>query len=143
MKRILTTLLLAMICIFMASAQTTLGVEKAFAAYGHSKGCKMVEMHDMQIKGYKLKMYKSLTYSRYDAEIETMLAEDKERAKKIREVVEDGVVISGYYQMDVLRTGLNCYVLFSKGKKSGGTLIYIEGRLKPEDVMVLCYGKEK
>ena len=72
-----------------------------------------------------------------------MLAEDKERAKKIREVVEDGVVTSGYYQMDALRTGLNCYVLFSKGKKGGGTLIYIEGRLKPEDVMVLCYGKEK
>ena len=76
-------------------------------------------------------------------EIEAMLAEDKKQAKKIREVVEDGTVTSGYYQMDALRTGMNRYVLFSKGKKGDGTLIYIEGRLKPEDVMVLCYGKSK
>ena len=143
MKKILTTLLLTMAYILTAGAQTTFGVEKAFAVYGHSKGCKMVEMHDMQMKGYKLKTYKSLTYSKFGTEIEAMLAEDKKQAKKIREVVEDGTVTSGYYQMDALRTGINRYVLFSKGKKGNGTLIYIEGQLKPEDVMVLCYGKSK
>ncbi|MCH5311776.1 MAG: hypothetical protein J1E57_07475 [Prevotella sp.] len=141
MKKILT-LLLTIICTLTVGAQTALGVEKAFATYGHSKGCKMVEMHDMQIKGYKLKTYKSLTYSRYGTEIEAMLAEDKKQARKIREVVEDGVVTSGYYQMDA-RRGINRYVLFSKGAKGKGTLIYIEGMLKPEDIMVLCYGKNK
>ena len=141
MKKILT-LLLTIICTLTVGAQTALGVEKALATYGHSKGCKMVEMHDMQIKGYKLKTYKSLTYSRYGTEIEAMLAEDKKQARKIREVVEDGVVTSGYYQMDA-RRGINRYVLFSKGTKGKGTLIYIEGMLKPEDIMVLCYGKNK
>ena len=143
MKKILTTLLLTIICTLTVGAQTTLSVEKIFATYGHSKGCKMVEMHDMQIKGYKLKTYKSLTYSKFGKEIEAILTEDKKQARKIREVVEDGVVTSGYYQMDALRTGINRYVLFSKGKKGDGTLIYSEGRLKPEDVMVLCYGKSK
>lgn len=144
MKKILTTLLLTMAYILTAGAQTTFGVEKAFAVYGHSKGCKMVEMHDMQMKGYKLKTYKSLMYSsKYSTEIEAMLAEDRNQAKKIREVVEDGIVTSGYYQMDALRTGINRYILFSKNIKGGGTLIYVEGRLKPEDVMVLCYDKNK
>ena len=96
------------------------------------------------MKGYKLKTYKSLVYSsKYSTEIETMLAEDKNQAKKIREVVEDGIVTSGYYQMDALRTGINRYILFSKNLKGGGTLIYVEGRLKPEDVMVLCYDRNK
>ena len=143
MKKILTTLLLTMAYILTAGAQTTFGVEKAFALYGHSKGCKMVEMHDMQMKGYKLKTYKSLVYSKYSTEIEAMLAEDKNQAKKIREVVEDGIVTGGYYQMSALRTGINRYILFSKNNKGGGTLIYVEGGLKPEDVMVLCYDKNK
>lgn len=143
MKKILTTLLLTMAYILTAGAQTTFGVEKAFAVYGHSKGCKMVEMHDMQMKGYKLKTYKSLVYSKYSTEIEAMLAEDKNLAKKIREVVEDGIVTGGYYQMSTLRTGINRYILFSKNNKGGGTLIYVEGGLKPEDVMVLCYDKNK
>lgn len=125
----------------MASAQN-LYVNQLFSRFGHARGCKMVEMHDTELKGYTLGVYKSLTYGkRQQHEVNNMLMSDRRQAKKIREVVEDGRIVSGYYMMPPLANGRNRYILFSNNDDGRGAVIYIEGRLSPDDIMKICYGK--
>jgi len=143
MKHIILTLLIAIAGTLAACAQSALAIDKAFADYGHSRHCKMVEMHNATLRGYKLTTYKSLTYKTIGKQIEPLLAEDKKQAKKIREVVDQGVVKSGYYQMSPADNGDNRYILFSKGAKDSGTIIYIKGKLGPDDIMSLCYVRKK
>ena len=69
------------------------------------------------------------------------LKSDRKAAKKIREVVENGKMVSGYYMMTPLSNGNNRFILFSNPSKSKGTVIYIEGDLSPEDIMQLCYSR--
>lgn len=143
MKHIILTLLIAIAGTLATCAQSRLAIDKVFADYGHSRHCKMVEMHNTTLRGYKLETYKSLTYKAIGKEIEPLLAEDKKQAKKIREVVDQGVVKSGYYQMTPADNGDNRYILFSKGARDSGTIIYIKGKLGPDDIMSLCYVRKK
>lgn len=124
-----------------ATAQNGLGIDEVFERYGHAKGCKMVEMHNAKLRGYQLTLYKSLTYKKVGAVVEKYLKEDKRRAKKIREVVEDGKIVSGYYMMSPKADNINRYILFSNVRKNEGAIIYIEGKLSPDDIMKLCYSK--
>lgn len=122
-----------------ASAQQGLGIDNVFKRFGHAKGCTMVEMHDARLKGYKLKVYKSLTYKDLQPSIDPYLKGDRKNARKIREVVESGRIVSGYYMMAPLGNGVNRYILFSNPRGNSGAVIYIEGRLTPDDIMKLCY----
>lgn len=140
-KRTVLAVALALTAVISAGAQKGLGVDNVFRRFGHSKGCKMVEMHNVRLHGYQLKTYKSITYRNSDTAIESCLKADKAKAGKIREVVEDGRVVSGYYMMPP-EDGTNRYVLFAKEKKSGGTVIYIEGKLSPDDIMKLCFSRK-
>lgn len=143
-KEWLAALLIVMLSAALpAVAQDGLGVEKVFATYGKGKGCKMVEMHDATLRGHRLAVYKSLTYKNNGESIRTMLQSDRKRAKKIREVVEDGHVVSGYYMMPPLKEGVNRFILFAQPTAAKGVVIYIEGRLSPDEVMQLCYFKFK
>lgn len=137
--RILLIAALALTAATPAMAQEGLNVNKVFQRFGHAKGCKMVEMHNAKLKGYELKVYKSLTYKDIGASIEPYLKADRKNAKKIREVVENGQIVSGYYIMPPKSKGINRYILFSKVKPNRGTVIYIEGELSPDDIMKLCY----
>lgn len=134
MKRIALILLMLMAVCAVTMAQSGLEVERVFTQYGHAKGCKMVEMHDATLRGYKLHVYKSLTYKNYGSQIAELLKADRRRAKKIREVVEDGQVKGGYYMM-APAGGLNRYVLFNHTGVSRGAVIYIEGKLSPDDIL--------
>lgn len=134
--RRLVVLAVMMAMTAVAAVAQKLYVDQVFARYGHAKGCKMVEMHDTRLKGYRLDVYKSLTYKmKYAAEVLNILHADRRQAKKIREIVEDGIVVSGYYMMPQLANGRNRYVLFSNPDGHGGAVIYIEGRLSPDDIM--------
>lgn len=124
-------------------AQDDLEVNKAFENYGHERGCKMVEVHHSNFKGYQLDMYKSLTYKSIGKTVESYLKEDRQKAKKVREIVEDGEITSGYYLMKTIKPGINRYILFRKGENRSGTLIYIEGTLSPEQLMDLCTIRRK
>lgn len=137
--RILLIATLALTAAAPATAQEGLNVNNVFLRFGHAKGCKMVEMHNAKLKGYNLKVYKSLTYKNIGASIEPYLKADRKNAKKIREVVENGQIVSGYYMMPPKGNGINRYILFSKVKPNRGTVIYIEGALSPDDIMKLCY----
>lgn len=123
-------------------AQSGLNVDKAFSLYGHAHGCKMVEMHDAQLHGYRLHVYKALTYKKIGSSIETYLKADRKRAKKIREVVTNGQIESGYYMMNPTQDDMNRYILFSNGSNSSGAVIYIEGNLSPDDILKLCYSRK-
>lgn len=137
--RIMLTVITALAISATATAQQGLGIDNVFKRFSHTKGCKMVEMHDARLKGFELKVYKSLTHKNLQKQIEPYLAADKKKAKKIREVIENGRIVSGYYMMPPLSGGINRYILFSNPRGSGGAVIYIEGALSPEDIMQLCY----
>lgn len=140
-KRIMVTLAIMVACTMTAAAQEGLNVDKVFQRFGKSKGCKMVVMKNTELRGYKLQTYKSLVYKNLYSAIEPYLAADKKSAKKVREVVEEGRIVSGCYMMAPLRGGINRYILFSNVGGHKGTVIYIEGTLSPDDIMKLCYSK--
>ena len=68
-----------------------------------------------------------------------MLETDRQKARKIREVVSDGRVSSGYYILPPTAEGLNRYVLYTQKKDKSGAVIYIEGALEPDDILRICY----
>lgn len=140
-KRIMVTLAIMVACTMTAAAQEGLNVDRVFQRFEKSKGCKMVVMKNTELRGYKLHTYKSLVYKNLYSAIEPYLAADKKSAKKVREVVEEGRIVSGYYMMAPLRGGINRYILFSNVGGHKGTVIYIEGTLSPDDIMKLCYSK--
>lgn len=125
------------------SAQDDLQVSNIFQLYGHDKGCKMVELHHGTFKGYQLDIYKSLIYKNIGNNVENYLKQDRKNAKKVREIIEDGQVTSGYYLMRPIKSGTNRYILFKKGENQSGTVIYIEGSLSPEQLMDLCTIRKK
>jgi hypothetical protein len=125
------------------SAQDDLQVNNVFQLYGHDKGCKMVELHHGTFKGYQLDVYKSLIYKKIGNNVENYLRQDRKNAKKVREIVEDGQITSGYYLMKPIKSGINRYILFKKGENQSGTVIYIEGSLSPEQLMDLCTIRKK
>ena len=136
----------AIVIMLMMTAATALAqnvhVGQLFSRFGHARGCKMVEMHDTELKGYSLSVYKSLTYCRRQQnEVNSRLMSDRKHAKKIREVVDDGRIVSGYYMMPPVAAGCNRYILFSNTGDGSGAVIYIEGRLSHDDIMKICYGK--
>lgn len=139
--RMTFTLLILLTISVTTSAQDGLAIENVFNRFGHEKGCKMVELHDTDFLNCKMHIYKSLTYKSIGASIEPYLNADKKRAKKIREVVENGKVVSGYYMMPALPNGMNRYVLFNKTSAKSGAVIYIEGDLQPNDIIKLCYSR--
>ena len=140
-KRFFIGLLLIVVASISANAQGGAVRKKHIPTLRTAKGCKMVTMQNAQLKGYRLKIYKSLVYKNHATEIAHYLKSDRKAAKKIREVVENGKMVSGYYMMTPLSNGDNRFILFSNPSKSKGTVIYIEGDLSPEDIMQLCYSR--
>ena len=134
-------LLSATMATMAAQAQSGLHIEDAFNEYGQRKGCKMVTMQDATLRGYRLHIYKSLTYKRLGREVDSLLTADREQARKIREVIDNGHISSGYYEMAPTQGGFNRFVLYSRRSPQEGTIIYIEGTLTADDIMRLCYAK--
>ncbi len=138
---LLTVLLVAVLPATKVLAQDDLGINKIFERYGHARGCTMVELRGVKIQRHKLKKYKSIVYTRIGREVKAALSEDRRWAKKIREIVDNGRIVSGYYMMPQQKEGINRYVLFSDTDGSSGAVIYIEGRLSPDDIMDITFMK--
>ena len=142
MKRTIVSMLMLLTFSTIAFAQEGLQIAGIFSRFGHERGCKMVEMHDARLRGYELKTYQSLTYRTQGDVIAPLLDEDRRKAQKIREVVNDGQVTSGYYIMPPTDNGLNRYILYTQKEDKSGTIIYIEGTLQPDDILKLCYQRK-
>lgn len=145
MKRYLFRRMMFMAMLLMlavaAMGQKGLNVDNVFQRYGRAKGCKMVVMENTMLHGYKLRVYKSLVYKKLHHAVKPYLDADRKNAKKVREVIDGGELVSGYYMMKPLPGGYNRYILFSYVDSRKGTVIYIEGKLSPDDILKLCYSK--
>ena len=93
-------------------------------------------------------LYRSLTFkdvAPYRSAIVNCLEEDKKTAdiRKIQEVVEDGQILSAYYELSPLKTNrgelLKRYILFKIGNKGKATLVYLEGYLEADQLIELLY----
>ena len=71
------------------------------------------------------------------------LEADKKKAKKVKEVVSNGQIKSGYYQLPQLKEDVNRFILFKTGKKDSATLIYIEGELDADDLITMLFMKKE
>lgn len=143
-QRIIFNLLIIATLLFISSnanAQNGLHINDVFSKYGHSKGCTMVEMNDIDIKGHRIDVFKTLTYKRYAEEIGDFVEAARKQAKKIREVIHDGKVQSGCLMMPPTRKGHNRFIIFTNPINGTGAIIYIEGKVTVDDVMKICYKK--
>lgn len=126
-------------------AQKGLKIQSVFDRYGKQKNVTMVELSQEMLDTYGMRLYKSITIKGSEkalADTRHALAADQEGAKKIKEIVEEGLLVSAFYQL-VPEKGddLNRFILFKVGKKETVTLVYIEGELDSEDLVTLLFTK--
>jgi len=141
---IFTCLLLVSFITEAANTQENLKIKEVFHIYGKRKNVVMVELSKEMLDMYDITFYKSITIKN-DPEalgfIRKCLNSDQEGAHKIKEVTNEGEVISAYYQVPV--TGnVNRFILFKVNQKGIITLIYIEGELDSDDLITILFTKK-
>lgn len=129
-----------------AEMQKDLKIQEVFNRYGKNKNVTMVELSKEMLETYGMKHYKSITIKNDPSALEftrKCLEADQQGARKIKEVTDDGGVISAYYQLPGKEKDVNRFVLFKVNKKGVITLVYIEGELDSDDLITLLFtGKE-
>lgn len=127
-------------------AQNDLQISRVFDQYGTKKGSVMVELTDEMLEGYDFSLFKSITISRNPQAadfIRKCLIKDEAGAKKVKQVVANGVLTSVYLQLP--RKGqLYRLILFNETftPVQKITLIYIESKNDSEDVLKLILKKK-
>lgn len=140
----LTVLLLTLAA--NVAAQQGLQIATVFQKYGKQKGVTMVELSNEIVEAYQMTLYKSLVFKDAGEALPTILRcleADKKKAKKVKEVVANGEIKSGYYQLPQLKEDVNRFILFKTGKKGSATLIYIEGELDADDLITMLFMKKE
>jgi hypothetical protein len=127
-------------------AQDDLEIKKAFDQFGNKKGVIMVELTDEMLHGYDFSLFKSLLIrdNREAAEyIRKYLKKDEVGAKKVKQVVANGVPTSIYLQLP-RKKELYRLILFNETSNPEHkiTLIYIESKNDSEDVLKLILKKK-
>ncbi len=129
----------------VCGAQSGLRIASIFDRYGKQKGVAMVELSTEMLETYGMEKYKSITIKdshKALPEIRQCLETDKKGAKKIKEIIEGGQLVSGYYQLPSRKEDLNRFILFKLSKKGAATLVYIEGELESDDLITLLFMKK-
>lgn len=128
-----------------ADMQKDLKIQDVFIRYGMKKNVTMVELSNEMLETYGMTRYKSITIKE-DAEAlrftRQCLEADQKGARKIKEVTDDGGVVSAYYQLPGKDPDINRFVLFKVNKKGVITLVYIEGDLDSDDLITLLFTKK-
>ncbi|MEA4937131.1 hypothetical protein SDC9_80230 [bioreactor metagenome] len=127
-------------------AQNDLEIKKAFDLFGEKKGVVMVELTDEMLDGYDFSLFKSLMIknNREAADyIRKCLKKDEVGAKKVKQVVANGVPTSIYLQLP-RKKDLYRLILFNEmsNPEHKITLIYIESKNDSEDVLKLILKKK-
>lgn len=124
-------------------AETTdsgLKIDQVFQRYGKKRNVTMVELSNEMLDTYDMRHYKSISI-KDDAEalefIRKCLDHDQQGARKIKEIIDNGNIVSAYYQLKPASGGFNRFILFNVNAKKLITLIYIEGDLDSEDLVTL------
>ena len=144
--RLFLALLLLTVSAVAMHAQETLKINFVFEKYGKRKGATMVVLTGEALENYRLDKYRSLTLP-YDKavsdDIQQSLETDKKQARKIKEVVSNGIISSGYYQLPEENKRVNRYILFKIGNDGTATLIYMEGGAESEELINRLFIKKK
>ncbi len=83
----------------------------------------MVELSNEMLETYQMTLYKSLVFKDASDALPTILRcleADKKKAKKVKEVVSNGQIKSGYYQLPQLKEDVNRFILFKNRKERFG-----------------------
>lgn len=142
---IILFVLFLMICSF-SFAQEPLRVNDIFTKYGKKKGATMVVLSGDAIKKYKLDKYQSITLQpdkNIAAEIQDCLESDKKQAHKIKEVITNGIISSGYYQLPITEKRENRYILFKTTPDGKATLIYMQGSVESAELIECLFINRK
>ena len=143
-------LLVAVFCLMpcgvsAAETQKDLKIQEVFQRYGKKRNVTMVELSNEMLETYGMTRYKSITI-KDDPEAlrftRQCLEADQKGARKIKEVTDDGGVVSAYYQLKGVEADINRFVLFKVSKKGVITLVYIEGDLDSDDLITLLFTKK-
>jgi predicted transcriptional regulator len=142
--------LLAACLLFPAAAsaeemQTGLKIQEVFERYGKKRNVTMVELSNEMLETYAMTHYRSITIKDDPgalAFIRRCLETDQQGARKIKEVVDAGGVVSAYYQLPG-SSGLNRFILFKVNRSRVITLVYIEGYLDSEDLITILFAGNK
>lgn len=125
--------------------QKDLKIQDVFARYGMKKNVTMVELSNEMLETYGMTRYKSISI-KDDPEAlrftRQCLEADQKGARKIKEVTDDGGVVSAYYQLPGKEADINRFVLFKVNKKGTITLVYIEGDLDSDDLITLLFTRK-
>lgn len=120
-------------------AQKGLHIDEAFKRYGKAKNAVMVNMSKEVLESYDFTLFKSITLKN-DPEaaefIRACLVKDEKGAKKIKQVVANGVVTTTYLQLAPVDGG-NRLILFNEQTKPTRqlVLIYIESEKETDDIL--------
>ncbi len=137
-RLILLLLLLLSVSVTTLQAQEELKIHHFFEKYGKQKGSIMTVFRGESLRSYRLQTYRSITV-RYNKamldEIQQSLESDKHQAREIKEVINDGIITSGYYQLPEEAIRINRYILFKIGDDGTLTLIYMEGGADSEELI--------
>jgi len=127
-------------------AQKDLQISKVFEQYGEKKGVTMVDMTNEMLDGYDFSLFKSITIKNNPSAadfIRKCLEKDQEGARKVKQVVANGVLTSVYLQLP--RKGqLYRLILFNQSfhPENKITLIYIESKNDSENILKLILKKK-
>ncbi|MDR1645435.1 MAG: hypothetical protein LBS05_06390 [Tannerellaceae bacterium] len=131
-----------------ASAEETqagLKIQEVFQRYGKKRNVTMVELSNEMLETYDMTHYKSITI-KDDPEalrfVRRCLETDQQGARKIKEVVDDGGIVSAYYQLSGSGER-NRFILFKLSRRGIVTLVYIEGDLDSEDLITILFAGNK
>lgn len=129
-----------------AQAQESLKINSIFDKYGKQKGATLVVLTGEALNSYRLDVFRSLTI-KYDKtilnDIQNAVEKDKGQAREIKEVINNGIISSGYYQLPEENEKINRYILFKIGNDGVATLIYMEGRKESEQLIRNLFIKKK
>ena len=139
-----------------AEAQKDLKIQDVFTRYGKKRNVTMVELSNEMLETYGMTRYKSITikddpealrFTKRAARTplrspRQCLEADQRGARKIKEVTDDGGVVSAYYQLPGKDPDVNRFVLFKVNSKGTITLVYIEGELDSDDLITLLFTKK-
>ena len=147
MKKYLMVLLIAGFGLSLnLQAQSDLQISKVFDQYGEQKGVVMVELSNEMLGDYNFSLFKSITIKNNSAAtdfIRKCLSKDEQGAKKVKQVVTNGIPTSIYLQLP-RKDNLYRLILFNEATKEDRitTLIYIESKTDSEDVLKLILKKK-
>src|SRR5574344_712977 len=126
--------------LYAAETQRDLKIQDVFTRYGKKKNVTMVELSKEMLETYGMTLYKSIVIKNDPEALRftrQCLKADQNGARKIKEITDDGGVVSAYYQMPGKEKDINRFVLFKVNAKQVITLVYIEGELDSDDLITL------